>query len=84
MVFISRKVVKLTADVFATNLLLDGSESICAICKKPCECINIPENVFQEQNFTKLINHQQARTKRQNEVLMKARTELLNMKAMKR
>ncbi|KAF9133670.1 hypothetical protein BGX30_012200 [Mortierella sp. GBA39] len=38
---------------------------------------------FQEQNFTKLINHLQARTKRQNEVLTKARNELLNMKAMK-
>ncbi|KAK3833812.1 MAG: hypothetical protein JOS17DRAFT_773424 [Linnemannia elongata] len=94
---------------FATNLLLDGSESICAICKKLCECINIPEGVsdlpqaiqpffqplanlcnttldtwkFQEQNFTKLIDHLQARAKRQNEVLVKARTELLNMKAMK-
>ncbi|KAH7045549.1 hypothetical protein BKA57DRAFT_537508 [Linnemannia elongata] len=88
---------------------IKGSESICTICKKPCECINIPEGVddlpeaiqpffrplanlcnttldtwkFQEQNFTKLIDHLQARTKRQNEVLTKARTELLKMKAMK-
>ncbi|KAF9152402.1 hypothetical protein BG015_005301 [Linnemannia schmuckeri] len=87
----------------------NGSESICAICKKPCECISIPENVgdlpvdiqpffrplanlcntaldawkFQEQNLTKLIDHLHARTKRQNEVLTKARTELLNLKAMK-
>lgn len=44
-VFISRKAVKLTAHTFATNLLLEGSESICTICKKPCECINIPEGV---------------------------------------
>ncbi|KAF9289964.1 hypothetical protein BGZ88_007541 [Linnemannia elongata] len=88
---------------------IKGSESICTICKKPCECINIPEGVddlpeaiqpffrplanlcnttldtwkFQEQNFTKLIDHLQARTKRQNEILTKARTELLKMKAMK-
>ncbi|KAF8939532.1 hypothetical protein BGZ47_008137 [Haplosporangium gracile] len=87
----------------------DGSESICAICKKPCECISIPKNVddlpvdiqpffrplanlcnmtldawkFQEQNLTKLIDHLHAKTKRQNEVLAKARTELLNLKAMK-
>ncbi|KAG0272550.1 DiGeorge syndrome critical region protein 14 [Linnemannia exigua] len=38
---------------------------------------------FQEQNLTKLIDHLQSKTKRQYEVLVKARTELSNMKAMK-
>ncbi|KAF9907989.1 DiGeorge syndrome critical region protein 14 [Linnemannia zychae] len=61
----------------------DGSEDFCVLCKKACEFIQLAENAFQEDNFTRLIGHLQSKTKRQYEVLVKARTELLNMKTMK-
>ncbi|KAG0374513.1 hypothetical protein BGX24_010320 [Mortierella sp. AD032] len=65
------------------NATPDGSDEICALCKKSCEVIQLAENVFQEQNLTNFIDHLQSKTKRQYEVLVKARTELFNMKAMK-
>ncbi|KAF9095239.1 hypothetical protein BGX23_000848 [Mortierella sp. AD031] len=87
----------------------NGADSICAVCKEPCDCIQVSENVddlpaniqpffrplmnlcyetldtwkFQEQNMTELVEHLRSKTKRQHDILVKARTELRNMKILK-